>query len=64
MLTENGFQPEECIILKIIQLHETMVVRWGVMLVGPTGKFTEKRVIVKNIMSILNSTALIMRTTF
>lgn len=38
VLLEHGFQPEECIILKIIQLHETMVVRWGVMLVGPTGK--------------------------
>lgn len=24
-------------IRKVIQLHETMIVRWGVMLVGPTG---------------------------
>lgn len=64
MLTENGFQPEECIILKIIQLHETMVVRWGVMLVGPTGKFTEKGITVKNILYILSCTALIMSTTF
>lgn len=36
MLAE-GLQPEECLIHKVIQLYETMVVRWGVMLVGPTG---------------------------
>lgn len=36
MVIEN-FQPEEGMIHKIIQLYETMIVRWGVMLVGPTG---------------------------
>ena len=33
----NGFQIQESLIKKIIQLHETMIVRHGVMLVGPTG---------------------------
>lgn len=32
-----GFQPEVAQKKKVIQLHETMIVRWGVMLVGPTG---------------------------
>lgn len=33
----QGFQiiPEQ--VVKVIQLYETMIVRWGVMLVGPTG---------------------------
>ncbi|CAH0703555.1 unnamed protein product [Spodoptera exigua] len=37
VLTEHKYQVEECQIRKVIQLHETMIVRWGVMLVGPTG---------------------------
>ncbi|KAI4494191.1 hypothetical protein M0802_009060 [Mischocyttarus mexicanus] len=36
-LIDNGMQPEQCTVKKAIQLHETMVVRHGVMLVGPTG---------------------------
>ncbi|XP_023013028.2 dynein heavy chain at 16F isoform X2 [Leptinotarsa decemlineata] len=36
MVAQN-LQPELCMINKIIQLYETMIVRWGVMLVGPTG---------------------------
>ncbi|KAI8430876.1 hypothetical protein MSG28_001009 [Choristoneura fumiferana] len=36
-LRETKKQVEACQIRKVIQLHETMIVRWGVMLVGPTG---------------------------
>ncbi|KAJ8737519.1 hypothetical protein PYW08_000114 [Mythimna loreyi] len=37
VILERKLQIEECQIRKVIQLHETMIVRWGVMLVGPTG---------------------------
>ncbi|UYV81318.1 DNAH6 [Cordylochernes scorpioides] len=37
IIQEQGLQPEETFIKKIIQLFETMVVRHGVMLVGPAG---------------------------
>ncbi|XP_031781103.1 dynein heavy chain 6, axonemal isoform X1 [Nasonia vitripennis] len=37
IMKEAGLQPEGCSIKKVIQLHETMRVRHGVMLVGPTG---------------------------
>jgi dynein heavy chain len=34
---DKGLQAPECFVRKVIQLFETMVVRHGVMLVGPTG---------------------------
>ncbi|XP_043266980.1 dynein axonemal heavy chain 6 [Venturia canescens] len=37
IMNDAGLQPENCSIEKTIQLHETMQVRHGVMLVGPTG---------------------------
>lgn len=36
-LKEKNLQPVYTILRKCIQLYETMCVRWGVMLVGPTG---------------------------
>lgn len=36
-IVEHGFQLVDTQIIKVIQLFETMIVRWGVMLVGPTG---------------------------
>ncbi|KAJ8983473.1 hypothetical protein NQ317_014931 [Molorchus minor] len=36
-MEDAGLQTESCMIHKVIQLYETMIVRWGVMLVGPTG---------------------------
>ncbi|KAM6471116.1 dynein axonemal heavy chain 6 [Liasis olivaceus] len=36
-MLSKGLQPEDTMIHKVIQLYETMLVRHGVMLVGPTG---------------------------
>lgn len=37
VMEQNVLQPEPCMITKVIQLHETMIFRHGVALVGPTG---------------------------
>jgi dynein heavy chain len=37
VMQQDVLQPEPCMVTKIIQLHETMVVHHGVILVGPTG---------------------------
>ena len=37
IIKDNGYQDQDPFVVKVLQLHETFNVRFGVMLVGPTG---------------------------
>ncbi|XP_074253762.1 dynein axonemal heavy chain 6 isoform X6 [Saimiri boliviensis] len=51
VMNGQNLQPEMCMVKKVIQFYETMLVRHGVMLVGPTGggKTTVYRVLAETL---------------
>ncbi|XP_064233929.1 dynein axonemal heavy chain 6 isoform X6 [Aotus nancymaae] len=51
VMNGRNLQPEMCMVRKVIQFYETMLVRHGVMLVGPTGggKTTVYRVLAETL---------------
>nr|XP_019611948.1 PREDICTED: dynein heavy chain 6, axonemal [Rhinolophus sinicus] len=51
VMNKQNLQPEICMVKKVIQFYETMLVRHGVMLVGPTGggKTTVYRVLAETL---------------
>ncbi|XP_037589527.1 dynein heavy chain 6, axonemal [Cebus imitator] len=51
VMNGQNLQPEMCMVRKVIQFYETMLVRHGVMLVGPTGggKTTVYRVLAETL---------------
>ncbi|KAF0301061.1 Dynein heavy chain 6, axonemal [Amphibalanus amphitrite] len=55
VMVSMKMQPEPCQIRKVIQFHETMIVRHGVMLVGPSGggKTTIYRILQKSLTKML-----------
>jgi len=59
-IVENGLQPTEQFIEKVLQLHDTLKVRFGVMLVGPAmaGKTTIMHSLRKSYIVTLNIQAL------
>jgi dynein heavy chain len=42
-----GLQPEDSFVSKALQLHDTLGVRFGVMLVGPAGEGTPRLVLAR-----------------
>lgn len=56
VMENEGYQIEECIYIKVIQLLETIVVRHGIMTVGPTGggKTTILKILNKTLTELYN----------
>ncbi|XP_025191999.1 LOW QUALITY PROTEIN: dynein heavy chain 6, axonemal-like [Melanaphis sacchari] len=57
VMENNGYQIEECIYVKVIQLLETIIVRHGIMTVGSTGggKTTVLKILSKTLTELYNN---------
>lgn len=56
-MENEGYQIEECIYTKVVQLLETIIVRHGIMTVGPTGggKTTILKILSKTLTELYNN---------
>lgn len=56
-MENKGLQIEECIYVKVIQLLETIIVRHGIMTVGPTGggKTTVLKILAETLTELYNN---------